>query len=123
MFPDKVTDNVARFLSRNEDKAELKETEAEAMIRILRVFRDHKEELERCKWEKARLESLSGQLSTRHNIRNLLSVPDLVQWYTRLIEYKHYDQSNIFSGKFVSTHMMHVHGRVSDNAYTRTVLM
>ena len=94
------------------------------MIRIFRTFRDHKEELKRCDWQKQRLETLSGRVAkTRHNIRNLLSVPDLVQWYTKLIDYEHFDESSIFTGKFAKEHMMNVHGRVSNNMNICTILM
>ena len=116
----KVDDELGEWLSRNDDKVSVKETDEELMVRTLRIFTTAQEKIKlensgwtNENWTKNINHLLGPTISSHHALRDVMMVPDVAKFCASLLESGHFNGSKVLSPRFAKSALMKVHGKVS----------
>lgn len=122
----KVDDELGEWLSRNDDKVSVKETDEELLVRALRIFvgvRDKDPEAvtgwSNDDWVKNIKHLIGPMISSHHALRDAMMVPDVALFFLDILPSGHFNGSKVLSPRFAKTALMNVHGKVSADAPLR----
>ena len=116
MYPGQMSEELGAYLSRNDDKVNVKETDQELMVRVLRTVTQHQSQLQNNEdWMKDVEGLIKGMVDTHHNVRDAMLNPDVLNFYLYLYKMRHFDGSKVMTGSFASSAFRKQHGTVSNS--------